>query len=376
VRLSREGKYDEAIKQARQWLQQVVQIEEQLEETQMSSESREAWRWQCWWNEALLSYTLGFLYSLRQDTAPADRFFTQAQHLCIRLPFHFLEATAANDGGFALAHEDIQRANNKVRRAFAIRKEWGWGVYMALSLNTLARLSIAEGHYEQARDLSRKAQNIFRLLGYTRGLGLSALALAEAYRRLGDSASMLSFEQRRQLYEEAERQAREALNLEQRLGKEDQWRAFDELGRTYRQLARLLHEQALQASEPAQHLRDAKAFARQARQAFRAAQRVAREIEDRPVGEALALSSQVNRLWLDFYMGATRETLEGAIQEVITKIEGLCPELARLPEARKAWQEGRPSGPCRRLAVEKGKVMVLLGRVYLRDLFQEKDARG
>ncbi len=374
IALAREGKFEEAIRKAEMWWEQVQRVAANLEATTLA-ESREAWRWQCQWNEALLGYTLGFLHSARQDTEQAVRFFTRAQHVSVRLPFHFLEATAANDGGFALAHEDVQRAVHKVRRAFAIRKDWGWGVHMALSLNTLARVSIAEGHYEMARELAHKAQNIFRLLGYARGLGLSALALAEAYRRLGDASPMLSFEQRRRLYEEAERQAREALHLEQSLGKENVWRAYDELGRTYRQLARLFREQAQQSSGAMERrlMQQAAQFARQSRQVLAAAQRVAREIEDRLLGEVLALRSRVNLLWLDFYMDEDREVLEEAIEEVLATIAELCPDLRDLTTARATWEERPPTGPCRHLAVEKGKVMVLRGRVYLAALSRAAD---
>ena len=324
------------------------------------------WDWYRRWALALVERLWAYVHRTRGEWDAAWTHFQEARRLFRALPARYEQAVATNDGGFVLVQAGrIPEGEDRIREALSIRQRHAWALGMALSLNTLAHAALKAGRYEHALVLARRARRLFVRLGYMRGEGFAALVMAEAYRRLGDETLAHSWAQRGRFYQQAQEAAERAREIFATPVQD--WvyevRAYDEVGRVYRQLALW----ALEGGQEAQ----ARGFARRARQAFGAA--VRRAGRDTPAG----IVSRVNAFALEAALARTRadvEALDRQARELLAAIEAQCPDLRELSRARQAALSAR----CRDLAVQKGETLFVWARAAFRVAQDTSDdeARG
>ncbi len=333
----RDGKLDEVLQTLRNALNRVHALRGSSEDPFL--------RWWRYFLEGVINRVMGYAYAREKAWSVAIERYTEAFNLLRNAVFYLEEAIAANDGAFALAHVGaFERAERFVLYALSLRLKMGLGLFYGLSLNTRARINLLQGSFWDAVQDSTAALRVFQAVEYRRGEGLAHLALAEAYRRLGNQ-EFRSLEQRREFLQNAQEHAQKALDIFTHEVDEVLRRleAYDQLARALRQLYRLSRD----ADQPDERLK------RKALRTFQVVRRMAQEMK-LPVYEVQAL---VGEMWLRFHTG---EGVASLLKEIHRIIVERCPQAQDVPEWVKALQEGRVyGGICSSLAGEYGRALVV-----------------
>jgi len=150
-----------------------------------------AYDWLQWYADYLIglaSRAMGYYLRVRGQHEQAANYYGTALENWKRINFKVEQAYTQNDLGFAQAEQGkFFDALENINMGLKLRRELGLGRQIGLSLNTKAHLQIRQGDYENALTLATSAYTLFNALSYQRGLGLSMIAIAEAYRRLAGS---------------------------------------------------------------------------------------------------------------------------------------------------------------------------------------------
>lgn len=119
-----------------------------------------------------------------------------------------------NDLGFALQEQLLwDDARDLVSDALSIRRRLGSRANVALSINTLGLIELAEGRYAEGREKAMIALALSRAIDFKRGQGLALVALCEASRRLAVTESIPSPEEKTSLLREARDLGLEAIEI-------------------------------------------------------------------------------------------------------------------------------------------------------------------
>ncbi len=220
-------------------------------------------------------------------------------------------ATTLNDLGYGLAEQgyfDDGRA--LVRSGLRLRRELGSRAPVALSMNTLAIIDLAQGNYTDAIEGANRALNIFSLLDNKRGIGLALTALAEAKRRYSNTDRVPDPEQKVSYLREALQHAKDALANFQDTGERlRQAIAMIEIGCAIRDWAKILQKHPNPADQLQRRLQDGIDALREAAK-LAGNQYLFRQVD-----------AWVNLAWLGFFISDDALLDEGA-----NKARGLIPD--------------------------------------------------
>jgi tetratricopeptide (TPR) repeat protein len=178
-----------------------------------------------------------------------------------------------------------------------MRRKIGKRNLIGLSMNTLGMIEIRQGSPERARFHCEKALKIFRDTEFAPGVGLSCLALAEAFRRV-TNMDLLNNEETLEYLEAAKKYAEEALDVFTKQVKQPlrQVETYIEVGCLYREWARYLPADDPRKLEMVQKSEDA----------YEAAVMLAMGGEY----EYRAIDALVNLAWLYYYAKDVEKAIE------------------------------------------------------------------
>lgn len=310
-----------------------------------------------WYQKAVaaLAYRIhGYLDRVKGFIPEAVDEYQKAAALLREIDLRIEMATTLNDMGFAQAEMgewNDGRAN--VRRALGLRRELGPRIPVALSLNTLAAIDVRQGEaqYPSARGNSERALSIFRAFTHERGIAMALVTLAEATRRLSGSLPLLSDADRIKYLREARDYAREARDIfEKQKESSRQVEALIEIGTACRDWIHRLKESHQAGDDPAR-------LARESREALENAAELAAQINliHRRV-DAL-----VNLVWLEYYLLEKDEvvSVESGVMQAIKIAEDAFPSDAEMHKQPQTFDQ-------------KGKLFVLKGQLAFRAFQQER----
>ncbi len=241
---------------------------------------------------------------------------------------------------------DFLAATRHAHDALEMRRRLGRRYLVALSLNTLGLIETRDGKPDRARHRCEQALTIFRDLEQRRGIGLACVALAEALRREAAIPDLHSPAEAADLLRQAERYAREAMNIFQEEHKEPARlvEALLELGCIYRDWATIRDRYDHPYDEPRLKL---------AEQGERTLRRAAREAGDRFLHRQV--DALVNLAWLHYYIGDA----DGARRVIETEVFSLVSAYRIVEEAGIPHVEN----PIAFLWTQLGKAQALLGHI-------------
>ena len=291
---------------------------------------------------------LGYLYRNRGRFQEAVREYRRALPYWRRLPELEVEhSNTLNNLAWACAEAgDFISATRYIRDALEMRERLGRRYLIALSLNTLGLIETRDDKPHRARVHCERALTIFRDLEQRRGVGLACVALAEALRREAAIPDLYTPQESADLLRQAERYAREALQIFSEEHKEPSRlvEALLELGCIYRDWANIRERYDGQSRDYARQ-----ELAKSGEQMLR---RAAREAGERfPHRRVDAL---VNLAWLRYYIGDSTGARQVIAEEVFP-----------LVEEYRFTEQGKPhiEAPITFIWVQLGKAHTLLGRI-------------
>jgi len=309
-----------------------------------------------WYKKAIaaLAYRVnGYLNRVKGFIPESVAEYQKAAALLRELDLRIEMATTMNDMGFAQAEMgewNDGRAN--VRHALGLRRELGPRIPVALSLNTLAAIDVREGEsqYASARRNAERALSIFRAFSHERGIAMALVTLAEATRRLAGTTPLLSDAERIKYLREARDFAREARDIfEKQQETSRQVEALIEIGTTSRDWVHLLRESPQAGDDPARLKRGSKEALQEAAQLAQKINLIHRRAD-----------ALVNLAWLEYYLldkdVVVSEEIE--IMKAIKSAEG------GFPPEEEMRKQPQTFG-------QKGKLFVLKGHLAFR-VFQQK----
>jgi len=306
---------------------------------------------------------MGYLCRIKGQYRKAIENYNKAIAYQRALKLEAQQAETLNNSAFALAEAgEPHTAMAQAQDALQLRLKLGFPYPIGLSYNTMALVEIRHSDYPRARGYAEKAREIFEEIGNRRGVGLAYLALAEALLRLSAKPALtpeeLSWDRRLQLLEEAERLAKEALYIFQRLYPEEEREieAWLRLGCACRDQARFRREAGKEGAEE------------KAREAMKCFEKVVERAKDKMPYRAV--EAIVDEAWLKYYMdkkdearAKTEEALE-LIPEVY-RMEKLPKELRKLEEFS--------HNACLPFWAQLGKIEVLRGVMAFDEFEKNKD---
>ena len=303
---------------------------------------------------------MGYLHRIKGQYRKAIESYNRAIVYQRALKLEAQQAETLNNSAFALAEAgEPHTAMAQGQDALNLRLKIGFPYPIGLSYNTLALVEIRHSDYPRAKGYAEEAKKIFEEIGNRRRIGLAYLALAEALLRLSAKPALtpeeLSLGSRLQLLEEAERLAREALDIFQRLYPEEEREieALLRLGCACRDQARFRREAGKEGAED------------KAEEAMKRFEEVAKRAREKMPYRAV--EAVVDEAWLEYYMGRV-EKANVKIEEALR----LIPEdykVEKLPKEPGKFEEFSRNA-CLPFWAQLGKMEVLRG-VMVFDEFKE-----
>ncbi|MBI5295362.1 MAG: ATP-binding protein [Chloroflexi bacterium] len=308
-----------------------------------------------WYKKAIaaLAYRVqGYLKRVEGLIPDSVAKYQQAAMLLRELDIRIEMATTMNDMGFAQAemgewHDG--RAN--VRHALSLRRELGPRIPVALSLNTLAAIGVREGEaqYASARQNAEKALSIFRAFSHERGIAMALVTLAESTRRLSGAMPLSSDADRIKYLREARDYAREARDIFEKQGETSrQIEALIEVGTACRDWVYWLRQSPQPGDDLNRLLRESQETLRAAAQLAQSANLLHRRVD-----------ALVNLAWLEYYLLEKDETIPDG-SDIVKAIQ-IAEET--FPSEDEMQKQPQTFG-------QKGKLFVLKGHLVFRDFQQ------